>query len=175
VKRRRIRLAWTTRPLLVGGAAALIAWLLGVIPGDAVLIGALTALVIAVPNRLGPPEDTVWDRTDDEERPLSWVEPSRLARLLGSDDAMRHVLPRARWTARQRVTSAGLSWTDPRVRALLGPPLHDILSSTHDDIPTPSDTARWIDDLLDRLDQLDQFDAPPVPPHDATTTPEPNR
>lgn len=170
MRRRRLHLSWTTRPLLVGGAAALIAWLLGVIPGDAALIGVLIALVIAVPRRLGPPEDMTWDRTDDAHRPLSWVEPARLARLLVGDDAMRHVLPRARWTAHQRVTNAGLSWTDPQVRTLLGPALHDVLSSSRDDVPTPSNPAQWIHDLLDRLDQLG---APPI--HDTSIDEEPNR
>jgi hypothetical protein len=172
VTRRQTRLAWTTRPLLVGSAAALLAWLLGVIPTDALLIGALIGLVIAVPNRLGPPEDMAWTRDDETQRPRSWAEPARLARLLGSEDAMRHVLPRARWTAHQRVSNAGMSWMDPRVRTVLGPALHDALSSTHDDVPAQADPSRWLNDLLDRLDQLDA--APPTT-RDTTIDEEPDR
>jgi hypothetical protein len=166
------RLAWTTRPLLVGGAAGLIAWLLGVIPTDALLIGALIGIVIAVPNRLGPPEDMAWTRESETQRPRSWTEPTRLARLLGGDDAMRHVLPRARWTAHQRISSAGMSWTDPRVRTVLGPALHDALSTTRDDLPSPADPIRWVNDLLDRLDQLD---ASPTTSHDTHPDEEPDR
>jgi hypothetical protein len=169
---RRSLLTWTTRPLLVGGAAALIAWLLGVIPTDALLIGVLIGLVVAVPNRLGPPEDMAWTREEETQRPRSWTEPTRLARLLGSEDAIRHVLPRARWTAHQRVSNAGMAWMDPRVRTVLGPALHDALSTTRDDLPSPADPIRWVNDLLDRLDQLD---APPSTTHDTTIDEEPDR
>jgi len=168
----RRRRAWTTRPLLLGGSGAVVAWLFGVVPADALLIGVLIAIAIAVPHRLGPPQAMLWHQEDEQQQPRSWAEPARLARLLGSDEAMRHVLPRAAWTARQRVAGAGLSWEDTRVRAVLGRELHDVLSRPDPQMRRPPDPARWVNDLLDRLDQLD---APPPRPHDAITDEEPRR
>lgn len=138
---------WLRVPVAGGLAAGALAWLLGVVAPDAVLIGFLAATVVAGPAWVGRPEPVDWEPRIDRDETGGWYEVRRMVSMLRQAGDQQEVFdtklrPRLRRVAESRLARLGVGWGDDRARRLLGPDVHDLLSHRSPARPVGL-AARW--------------------------------
>lgn len=154
----RPRQVWL--PLAIGILSGLVAWLLGVVPSDAVLIGLLVVVGLVLPRLIGPPAEVGWPQSSDATAAGTWYDVRRLGTLLRQSNERRDVFParirpRLRVVAERRLARLGVGWDDPAARRLIGPDVHDLLAGPSLP-PTAGDRAPLTvtELVLGRLDEL---------------------
>lgn len=163
MKRRRILIP-ATAGLLTGG----LAWVMGVVTVDAILIGVLVAVLVGTPRWLGYPADWDWPAAhmgDGGQR--GYYEVRRLAALFrresSGDPFNRLIAPRLRELterrlpelAERRLAAAGQSLDDAAAREILGADVVDWLHGR----PSRLDKhprVKQAELMLDRLDEYEE-------------------
>lgn len=145
-------------PVAGGLGAGGFAWLVGVLPADATMIGLLVLAAFGLPGMIGSPEQAEWPEPDMVAGPGSWEPVHRLEMALrraGDDgDVWRHRLqPRLAAIAAQRLERLGLSIGQPGARHALGDDLYEVVTGS---AGPAGDPVAIVDRLLQRLDDLEQ-------------------
>lgn len=152
-----------TAGLLTGG----LAWVLGVVTVDAILIGALLAVLVGMPRWLGYPADWDWPAAHKEHGgQRGYYEVRRLAAMFrresSGDPFDRLITPRLRELterrlpelAERRLAAAGRSLDDAAAREILGADVVDWLHGR----PSRLDEHSRVEQAELILDQLDKYE-----------------
>ncbi len=145
-------------PVLAGAICAVIGWLFGVVPADAVMIGLLVATGVAVPRVVPHPPAAVWPLPPAPRGGGTWYDVRRLSTALSQSGTTRDVFQskarsRLRELAEARLARQGVRWSDPAARRLLTPEVYDLLNGSGVDVLARSPVA-LLELVLDRLDEL---------------------
>jgi hypothetical protein len=140
--------------LAAAGAAAL-AWAVGVDGGHVATLGLAAGVLVGVVALLPLPAPLEWPEDEPPSSGAGWHQVALLAGVLGQTDRdpdrIGTTRARLRALAAQRLSRAGVAWSDPRAVAVLGPELHAVLDAA---LPPPPATAltRAVLDALDTLE-----------------------
>ena len=147
------RAAWRA----AAGAALVagLAWAIGVDAGHVAALGLVAAAVCAVLTLVPLPVPVPWPEGEPSTSGTGWHQVALLAGdLTRTDRDPERIGPtrsRLRSLAAARLERAGVGWTDPRARDLLGPELYDVLDGRRD----PPPATRLVTRTLDALDALE--------------------
>ena len=109
-------------PALVGAGSAVIAWLFGVVPADATMIGLLICAAVAVPRLAAHPPPVVWPAPPEHRGMGAWYDVRRLSASLSQTGNTRDVFQsKARPRLRELAEARDLVIAEGRIPSAIHP------------------------------------------------------